>query len=96
MLLTVLYGSRGASGVILITTKKVRKEKSSITFNSSFNVGTVNRLPDYQNEYARFNGTLTPAQIGSALVPNRSNASGLMVSSSWGPKIGSNNYKLIW
>jgi hypothetical protein len=23
------------------------------------------------------NGTLTPAQIGSALVPNRSNASGL-------------------
>jgi TonB-dependent SusC/RagA subfamily outer membrane receptor len=32
---TVLYGSRGASGVILITTKKVRKEKSSITFNSS-------------------------------------------------------------
>jgi hypothetical protein len=34
----------------------------------------------------RLNGTLTPAQIGSALVPNRSNASGLMVSS-WGPKI---------
>jgi TonB-dependent SusC/RagA subfamily outer membrane receptor len=43
---TVLYGSRGASGVILITTKKGKKgEKSSITFNSSFNVGTVNRLP---------------------------------------------------
>ena len=86
---TVLYGSRGASGVILITTKKGKKgEKSSITFDSSYNIGNVNRLPDYQNEYAQgLNGTLTPAQIGSALVPNRSNSTGLMVSTSWGPKI---------
>ncbi|MDI6047913.1 SusC/RagA family TonB-linked outer membrane protein [Flavobacterium yafengii] len=86
---TVLYGSRGASGVIVITTKKGRKgEKSSITFDSSFNIGNVNRLPDYQNEYAQgLSGTLTPAQIGSALVPNRSNSAGLMVASSWGPKI---------
>ncbi|MGO4904437.1 TonB-dependent receptor plug domain-containing protein, partial [Flavobacterium sp. W20_MBD1_R3] len=86
---TVLYGSRGASGVIVITTKKGRKgEKSSITFDSSFNIGNVNRLPDYQNEYAQgLNGTLTSAQIGSALVPNRSNSTGLMVSTSWGPKI---------
>lgn len=82
---TALYGSRGASGVILITTKKGKKgEKSSITFNSSYNVGTVNRLPDYQNEYAQgLNGTLTPAQIG-VVVPNRP---GAMVASSWGPKI---------
>ena len=90
---TVLYGSRGASGVIVITTKKGRKgENSSITFDSSFNVGNVNRLPDYQNEYAQgLNGTLTPAQIGSALVPNRSNSAGLMNSTSWGPKIMGQN-----
>jgi hypothetical protein len=43
----------------------------------------------------RFNGTLTPAQIGSALVPNRSNATGYG-SSSWVLRLWSNNYKLIW
>ncbi len=82
---TALYGSRGASGVIVITTKKGKKgERSSVTFNSSYNVATVNRLPDYQNEYAQgFNGTLTPAQIG-VVVPN---IQGAMVASSWGPKI---------
>ncbi|WP_264525252.1 SusC/RagA family TonB-linked outer membrane protein [Flavobacterium sp. N502536] len=80
---TVLYGSRGASGVILITTKKGKKgERSSVTFNSSFNIGVANRLPDYQNEYAQgLNGTLTPAQIGNA------NIAGSMTASSWGPKI---------
>ena len=90
---TVLYGSRGASGVILITTKKGKKgEKTSVTFDSSYNIANVNRLPDYQNEYAQgFGGTLTPAQIGSAVVPNRSNSTGLMNSASWGPKIMGQN-----
>jgi TonB-linked SusC/RagA family outer membrane protein len=84
---TVLYGSRGASGVILITTKKGKKgEKSSVTFNSSFNIGQVNRLPDYQNEYAQgLNGTLTPAQIGNA------NIAASMSSASWGPRINGQN-----
>ncbi|SHG49642.1 TonB-linked outer membrane protein, SusC/RagA family [Flavobacterium micromati] len=90
---TVLYGSRGASGVILITTKKGKKgEKATITFDSSYNIVNVNRLPDYQNEYAQgLNGTLTPAQIGSGLVPNRSNSVGLMNSASFGPKIMGQN-----
>lgn len=89
---TALYGSRGASGVIMITTKKGKKgAKSSITFNSSYNIGTVNRLPDYQNEYAQgLNGTLTPAQIGT-VIPNRTNATGTMIASSWGPKIMGQN-----
>ncbi|MEY3500554.1 MAG: hypothetical protein RL308_2223 [Bacteroidota bacterium] len=84
---TVLYGSRGASGVILITTKKGKRgEKSTISFDSSYNVGNVNRLPDYQNEYAQgLNGTLTPAQIGNA------NTIGSMVNTSWGPKINGQN-----
>jgi TonB-linked SusC/RagA family outer membrane protein len=82
---TALYGSRGASGVILITTKKGKKgEKSSITFSSSFNIADVNRLPDYQNEYAQgSNGLLTAANIGVA-IPN---SPGTMSNSSWGPRI---------
>ena len=69
---TALYGSRGASGVILITTKKGQKgETSTITFNSSTNVGNVNRLPEYQNEYA---------QGSNGIYANN-------LQTSWGPKI---------
>jgi TonB-linked SusC/RagA family outer membrane protein len=80
---TALYGSRGASGVISITTKKGKKgEKSSITYSSNLSIGSVNRLPDYQNEYAQgSNGTLTPTQIGSV------NSPGGWTITSWGPKI---------
>ncbi|WP_395077625.1 SusC/RagA family TonB-linked outer membrane protein [Flavobacterium sp.] len=81
---TALYGSRGASGVILITTKRGKKNTSSISFNSNISIGTINRLPEYQNEYAQgLNGTLTPAQIGNA---NIAAAAGSVVTS-WGPKI---------
>jgi TonB-linked SusC/RagA family outer membrane protein len=64
---TALYGSRAASGVILITTKKGKPAaKSSIEFSSSFNVGTVNRLPEYQNEYSQGTGGLyAPSNQGS-------------------------------
>jgi TonB-linked SusC/RagA family outer membrane protein len=84
---TALYGSRGASGVILITTKKGKKgQQATVTFNSSLNAGVVNRLPDYQNEYAQgFNGTLTAAQIGT-LTP------GSGVITSWGPRIDGRPY----
>lgn len=51
---TVLYGSRAASGVILITTKKGKiGTKNEINFSSNYGVGTMNRFPDFQNEYAQ-------------------------------------------
>jgi len=87
---TALYGSRAASGVILITTKKGQKgEKSTITFSSSLNVGTVSRLPEYQNEYAQgSNGTLaTFSPAGSITSPGAWNTI-----TSWGPKIDGRIY----
>src|SRR6187399_1425523 len=52
----VLYGSRASNGVILITTKKGKAgQKSSIQFSSNYAIETVNRYPDYQNEYAEGN-----------------------------------------
>jgi len=80
---TSIYGSRGASGVILITTKKGKKgEKGTITFSTNYAFGNINRLPEYQNEYAQGNnGLLTQANIGDATVL------GSGVSTSWGPKI---------
>ncbi|MCD8409249.1 SusC/RagA family TonB-linked outer membrane protein [Tenacibaculum finnmarkense] len=50
----VLYGSRGANGVILITTKKGKKSKGlGVTISSSLTVDQINEdtLPNYQNQY---------------------------------------------
>jgi TonB-linked SusC/RagA family outer membrane protein len=74
---TSSYGSRGAGGVILITTKKgKRRSKNNVEFVSSYNVVEVNRLPEYQNEYAQ--------GVGGVLNLNNS--------SSWGPRIDGRAY----
>ncbi|MBL0271633.1 MAG: SusC/RagA family TonB-linked outer membrane protein [Chitinophagaceae bacterium] len=66
----VIYGSRGANGVIVITTKKGKAgQKSSIQFSSSYQVESANRIPDYQNDYAQGTGGVFSA----------------VSSSSWGP-----------
>jgi TonB-dependent SusC/RagA subfamily outer membrane receptor len=79
---TSLYGSRGAAGVILITTKKGKKRtKNNVDFNSSYAIVSVNRLPDYQNEYAQ--GTSSGAADAVATVGVYNNLS----STSWGPRI---------
>ncbi|RAU83636.1 SusC/RagA family TonB-linked outer membrane protein [Pontibacter arcticus] len=67
-----LYGSRAASGAVIITTKKGKAgQKNRLEFNSSYNLVDVNRFPDWQNEYAQ--GT------GGNFIPT-SNVS-------WGPRI---------
>lgn len=43
---TAIYGSRGANGVVLITTKKGKKGKTKFTFNSTYGVGRVTRMMD--------------------------------------------------
>ncbi|WP_299778375.1 SusC/RagA family TonB-linked outer membrane protein [uncultured Formosa sp.] len=51
---SALYGSRASNGVIMITTKKGKKQKGiGITVNSSVTVGTPDRetLPTYQKKY---------------------------------------------
>ena len=46
---TAIYGSRGANGVVLITTKKGKAGATSFTLNSSTSFGTVTRLPKLMN-----------------------------------------------
>ncbi len=49
-----VYGSRGANGVILITTKKGSKRKGiGISFNSSFMAEDPMKYPEFQNEYGQ-------------------------------------------
>ena len=48
---SILYGSQGANGVILITTKKGKAGKVAVNFNSSTVFDQVNGLPDFQFKY---------------------------------------------
>jgi len=51
---TALYGSRAANGVILITTKKGKKNKGlGISFSSGITAGSIDKstMPKYQKEY---------------------------------------------
>ena len=66
---TALYGSRAASGVILITSKKgggVGSKKTGITYSNSYNVGEVNRLPEYQNTYSQGSLGLYNPSLGTS------------------------------
>lgn len=49
---TTLYGSRGANGVIIITTKSGKKKKGlGVELNSTTTFDNVYILPEFQNEY---------------------------------------------
>ncbi|UYZ63267.1 SusC/RagA family TonB-linked outer membrane protein [Hymenobacter weizhouensis] len=69
----VLYGSRAASGAILITTKKGARagaKGQTITVLSNYNVVRVGRLPEYQNIYGQGTG----------------GAFNVLAQGSWGPR----------
>ncbi len=42
---TAIYGSRGANGVVLITTKKGKNAKTTIQYATSYTIGEVAQLP---------------------------------------------------
>ena len=51
---TSLYGSRGANGVIIITTKKGTKNKGiGVSYTGSLSFDNVYILPNYQNQYGQ-------------------------------------------
>jgi TonB-linked SusC/RagA family outer membrane protein len=46
---TAIYGSRGANGVVLITTKKGKAGKTTFTLNATHSAGKVTRFMDLMN-----------------------------------------------
>jgi TonB-dependent SusC/RagA subfamily outer membrane receptor len=44
-----IYGARGAGGVIIITTKKGKANKTQISYDSYYGVSNVTRYPDMVN-----------------------------------------------
>lgn len=58
---TALYGSDGASGAIIITTRKGKSGKASLSYNNSFRWEKVYRFPETQTIYSRgLNGVANP------------------------------------
>ena len=79
---TAIYGSRGANGVILITTKKGQTGRTTINYDGSFTFSTLHsetdymnagQLLDYQRQAAITGGTYTGA-YGTAPDPDRDKA----------------------
>jgi ferric enterobactin receptor len=58
---TALYGSDGASGAIVITTKKGKSGKAAVSYGNSFRMEKVYRFPEIQSVYGRgLNGVYDP------------------------------------
>lgn len=70
---TALYGSRAANGVIMITTKKGRKNQMNIVVNSGVIWSKIDKSTfiRYQKEYGGgyFDGFRTSRDLGSGLAP---------------------------
>ena len=80
-----LYGSRGANGVILITTKKSRLQKGvGVEYNTTGTLENVAVIPDFQYEYGQGDGGVKPTTLAASQATGRR---------SWGSKIdGSTDY----
>ncbi|WP_229365890.1 TonB-dependent receptor [Fibrisoma montanum] len=86
---TAIYGSRGANGVVLVTTKRGRAGKTFVSYDGYYGVQSVRRQIPMLNarEYAEFinearlNGGTTPYFDGSA--PDRPLPSALGEGTNW-------------
>ncbi len=72
-----LYGSQAGNGVIVITTKRGRSGRISVTVNSGFAVESAFALPAVQNQYGQGNGgvfrdTLTSGESWGAKMEGQS------------------------
>ena len=74
---TALYGSRASNGVIMITTKKGRKNSFDVTLNSGVTWGQIDKttFPTFQKEYGsgyggdRAAGKFYSGDLGSGVAP---------------------------
>ena len=86
-----LYGSRGANGAIIITTKSGTSKKKGIgvSINSNTTVSTVSRWPDYQYEYGQ---GLGGQDLYYSYENTEDGKSTKSTSSAWGPRFNGQSY----
>jgi TonB-linked SusC/RagA family outer membrane protein len=101
---TALYGQRAAGGVVLITSKKGRKNTApKVEINTAVTFERVGLLPKYQNEYAggysndfiqfEFDPSRHPADWASF---DGQNMIEYYADESWGPKMDGRMYRPYW
>lgn len=54
-----LYGYEGANGVVLITTKKGRAGKTSLSYSNNTTFSSAMKMPEFQNRYGNVEGVST-------------------------------------
>jgi TonB-linked SusC/RagA family outer membrane protein len=92
---SALYGSEGANGVILITTKKANGNKGlGVNITSGVTFTQVTSLPDLQNVYGQGKGDVGEFQdIGEDGIPL---LGGGTKDESWGPKMEGQMVRINW
>ncbi len=68
----IIYGSRAANGVILITTKKGKQMARTIKVSTDYGVGLPIRMPEFLNSYQYVN-LYDEARVNDGLAPIYSN-----------------------
>jgi len=95
-----LYGSRAATGVILITTKKgSKKDPLSVTVNSNFMFDRAYIVADFQNKYgAGFGGNILKQELPQDFQDyfNMDSAYYSHSTGSWGPEMDGTWEVLNW
>lgn len=88
---SALYGSRGANGAIIITTKSGSSIQKGlgVSFNSNSSFESISRWPDYQYEYGQ--GAAGQDSWYSYLT-TADGSSTKSTSSAWGPKFDGQSY----
>jgi TonB-linked SusC/RagA family outer membrane protein len=74
---TSIYGSRGANGVILITTKKGKIGKTGVSVNAYTGMGKVPHFIDMMNVH-QYNAMRRGALANDKMTPNTTNAADLL------------------
>ena len=65
---TAIYGSRGANGVVIITSKRGISGKPRVTFDSYVGIKTPAHLPRMQNAQEFYKSTITDAQLNGSSI----------------------------
>ncbi len=88
---SALYGSRGANGAIIITTKQGSSIQKGlgVSFSSNSAFATINRWPDYQNEYGQ---GAANQDLYYSYGASEDGASTYSTSSAWGPKFNGQSF----
>lgn len=88
-----LYGSRAINGVIIYTTKKAKRGKSSIEYSTGISFEQIYIRPKLQNYYGGGSQLTLPTQVINGQTYNLNE---YRMDESWGPRYDANLMYLPW